>query len=130
MQKNDDSAAQNNPVSANQSGARQSRVKAAIAASALVAVLVTFFAFLLLKPAKSDFCASEVLTNGRGMKVNLTTQTIKMDAQSKPVPLQELSNQSALMVDNLSRLCREKEKGNISGQEYSARFDSHHIHFK
>lgn len=79
--------------------------------------------FATTRPARSDMCSSEVLTNGRGVSVNLAAKTLKLGAQQQAVPLEKISDQSALIIDSLSRLCRERKGGNITEAEYQQRFE-------
>lgn len=88
-----------------------------------VAIIGAVFAYAVTRPTRIDLCASEVLTNGGGVSVNLAAKTLKLETQERAVPLERLSNQSAMVIDTLSRLCREREKGNLSEEEYRNRFN-------
>ncbi len=86
----------------------------------LIAAILTFF---VLRPARSDMCASEILTNGRGVSINLRAKTFTVEGETKEVAIQRISERTALVIDGLSRLCRERHNGTVDAIEYSARFD-------
>jgi hypothetical protein len=88
-----------------------------------LALLGIVFAYVVTRPVRTDVCASEVLTNGRGVTVNLAAKTLKLETQEQAVPLERISDRSAVVIDTLSRLCRERQKGNLTGEEYQHRFN-------
>ena len=83
-----------------------------------LALIAATVAYLVVRPAKSDLCASEILINGRGGAVNLKTQTITLGSEAKPVPLETMTNDSQLVIDELSRLCRQHQARMITSEQY------------
>lgn len=90
---------------------------------AIVLVILSVSAYMIVQPSRVDTCASEVLTNGRGVSINLATKTFKFGAEGQEVPISSISEQSAIVIDALSRLCRENESKTIETSEYRRRFD-------
>jgi hypothetical protein len=87
----------------------------------ILAVIGAWVVYPVLRPTKADLCASEILLNGRGGTINLETGTFKAGAGATPVPLESVTNDTQVVIDELSRLCRQHEAKVISTDQYFAR---------
>ncbi len=98
--------------------------KSVMLATVVIVFIAAVMAFFVLTSRRVDACASEVLTNGRGVSVNLTTKIVSFDGDSKDIPIEKIDKDGALMVDSLSRLCRQRESKLISNEEYQNNLDT------
>ena len=87
----------------------------------ILALIAAVLIYLVVKPPRQDLCSSEILINGRGGAVNIQTRTVTLGGEGKPVPLDKMTNDSQLAIDQLSRWCREHQAKLISSEEYYAR---------
>jgi len=90
----------------------------------LLAAIGAWLVYPVLRPARDDICASEILLNGRGGSINLKTNTVILEADADPVPLDSMTNDSQVLIDELSRLCRQHEAGSIPTERYFERTEA------
>lgn len=84
----------------------------------ILALIAAVVAVLVLRPSRQDLCASEILINGRGGEVNIQTKTVTLSSKAKPVALETMTNDSQILIDQLSRYCREHQAGLMTRSEY------------